>query len=88
MHAGSLQTSSRMMDTLSVLKDGREHSTLAIGNLTGSVAVHSDIAALRENGIDIRHFRKGRIHFYQLAPKPQAAPQPPAAVVVGEVKPA
>ncbi len=53
MHAGKLESSQRLKDTYAVLSDRDWHSTRDIGRLTGSCAVHSDIAALRENGMDV-----------------------------------
>ena len=51
MHAGSIKTSSRLQDTLAVLRDGQWHTTRQIRMVTDSEAVHSDMAALAANGI-------------------------------------
>jgi len=53
MHFGNLATSRRLQDTLTVLQDGQWHTTREIRLVTYSEAVHSDIAGLRANGIDI-----------------------------------
>jgi len=65
MNAGHIETSERLKHTLSVLMDGKEHSTWDIASQTHSCAVHSDIAALRANGIRVEHRCKGRLHFYR-----------------------
>jgi len=77
IHAGNLETSPRLQATLAVLDDGAEHSTLDLLLHTRSCAVHSDIAALRANGIRIAHTRKGRIHYYRLAEREESG-QPSA----------
>jgi hypothetical protein len=70
MHAGSIFTSRRLQDTLLVLaypytKDGYI-TTLAIHRITGSMAVHSDIAALRENGFPVESRRKNKTWEYRI----------------------
>ena len=52
MHCGRIETSKRLQDTLAVLRDGQWHSTREIRMVTNSEAVHSDLAALRANGVD------------------------------------
>jgi hypothetical protein len=52
MNAGSIQTSGRLRDTLAAIRDWA--TTAEISAATGSMAVHSDIAALRANGISVR----------------------------------
>jgi len=70
MNAGNLKTSNRLQKTLSVLKEGW-HTTWEIGQATQSMAVHSDVAALRANGIVIKSERMkgidGRIWHYKIA---------------------
>ena len=53
MHAGNINSSKRLKQTLACLAGGRWKSTMEIALATESCAVHSDIAALRENGINI-----------------------------------
>lgn len=53
MHYGSIETSPRLQDTLAVLKQGGIRTTATIRRATRSQAVHSDIAALRANGLQI-----------------------------------
>lgn len=52
MHAGKLATSKRLQATLKIIK-GHWYTTRAISKLTGSMAVHSDIAALRAQGVSV-----------------------------------
>jgi len=67
MHFGNLATSKRLQDTLAVLKDGRWHTTREIRLATNSEAVHSDIAALRWNGIEIEcESDEGKKYRYRL----------------------
>lgn len=47
MNAGNMHTSRRLRETANVLEDGLEHSSAEIHARTGSMAVHSDVAALR-----------------------------------------
>ena len=71
MNAGSLKASDRLKATLRALEEGGELSTLQIAQRTFSVAVHSDIAALRANGIQIPPPRReGRVRYYRLADVP------------------
>jgi len=53
MHHGNMATSKRLQDTYAALADRQWHSTWHIAQATHSCAVHSDIAALRENGCAI-----------------------------------
>jgi hypothetical protein len=66
MNAGNLATSKRLQDTLQVLSAGGMWSTRAISTFTGSMAVHSDISALRANGIDIETQRDGKRYYYRV----------------------
>ena len=66
MHAGKVETSSRLRETFAALVALRTPTTREIAVLTGSMAVHSDIAGLRANGIGIRHWQAGRLHHYAL----------------------
>jgi hypothetical protein len=59
MHAGKLTTSPRLRATLSAINE-RWQTTREISQRTESMAVHSDIAALRANGIAIERKCIGR----------------------------
>jgi len=61
MHAGHLDTSQRLQNTLKAIKDWA--TTLEISRYTGSMAVHSDIAALRAGGVKISSKYVGRTAF-------------------------
>ena len=70
MNAGSIYTSARLQATLAAIRDGWA-STREISVKTGSMAVHSDIAGLRDNGLTVEkrwsHDVYGRrIHEYRL----------------------
>lgn len=68
MHAGKIETSNRLRATLQHLSDGAWHTTLEINRATGSMAVHSDIAALRANNIRVdAECAKGRVWKYRVA---------------------
>ena len=73
MNAGNLATSRRLQATLNILRDGGWHTTLELHDGTGSMAVHSDVAGLRANGICVESRFAGRgaggckIHAYRLA---------------------
>ena len=73
MHAGNLKTSTRLQRTLESIKDGFEHTTMQIHKFTGSLCVHSDISALRVNGINVQSRPAGRtpegnnVHAYWIA---------------------
>lgn len=66
MHAGRLETSKRLQDTMTALADGRWRSTRDISALTGSMAVHSDIAGLRENNVEVETQRMGKRYYYRI----------------------
>ena len=69
MHCGSLATSKRLQDTLAVLQDGEWHTTREIRLVTNSEAVHSDLAALRANGVDYEcKPAGGKKYAYRLKP--------------------
>ena len=69
MHCGSLATSKRLQDTLAVLQDGQWHTTREIRLVTNSEAVHSDLAALRANGVDYEcKPAGGKKYAYRLKP--------------------
>jgi len=70
MHAGKLGSSDRLQHTLAVLADGEPHTTWNIARQTRSVAVHSDIAALRANDIDVDCTRRGNVWEYRLVKRP------------------
>lgn len=61
MHAGRIETSGRLKDTYAVLADRQWHSTRDIARLTGSCAVHSDIAGLRANKFKIARRQSTRM---------------------------
>lgn len=71
MNAGSPKTSRRLRATIKAIRNWR--TTLGISKITGSMAVHSDIAALRANGICVKikyigmTTSKNRIYAYRLA---------------------
>jgi biotin operon repressor len=65
MHAGKLETSERLKLTLAALQGG-ELSTREIAARTFSVAVHSDLAALKANGVEITKRQSGKLFFYRL----------------------
>ena len=66
MHAGKIDTSIRLKRTLDILRDGWK-TTLEIEQHTNSRAVHSDIAAIRANGITVKsECMPGRIWRYRL----------------------
>jgi hypothetical protein len=67
MHTGSLATSARLQATLACISDGQWHSTREIATRTFSMAVHSDMAALKANGIAYDREQRGRVHYYRLA---------------------
>ncbi len=70
MHAASLESSPRLQQTLDLLLDGRERSTLEIIAGARVCAVNSVIAELRANGFEIRcrqvNARGGRVWLYRL----------------------
>lgn len=47
MNAGRIESSPRLQATLAALRDRRWHTTREIAEVTGSQAVHSDVAAIR-----------------------------------------
>ena len=53
MNAGSIYTSARLQATLAAIRGGWA-STREISVKTGSMAVHSDIAAIRANGLTVQ----------------------------------
>ena len=70
MHAGCVKSSLRLQKTMLTLSDNIWHTTREISQKTGSMAVHSDIAGLRANGVRVlSERRKGqptRIWQYQI----------------------
>jgi len=62
MNAGSIVTSSRLQATMNFLSDSLWHNCFDIQKATGSMAVHSDMAALRhpKNAISIQHRYNGK----------------------------
>ena len=67
MHSGLLSSSKRLQDTLKAMQPaGVWHSTRDIAVKTGSMAVHSDIAALKANGVHYVKRQKGKIVEYCL----------------------
>ncbi len=67
MHAGKLGSSKRLRQLLRTLADRRWHTTLEIQSAINSCAVHSDISALRRNGIFINSRPQGKRWEYKLA---------------------
>jgi len=69
MNAGNLATSARLQQVYGILSDHEPHSTWDIAQATKSCAVHSDIAALRANGVPVECRCIGRGRFvYRIAP--------------------
>jgi hypothetical protein len=64
MHSGCIETSQRLQQTFNVLKDTSWHTGEEIYARTNSKAIHSDIAALRENlrpdGYEIEQEYRGK----------------------------
>lgn len=52
-HAANIANSDRLRKTLKALASGHQLTTRDIARQTGSMAVHTDIHELRENGFDI-----------------------------------
>lgn len=63
MKAAKLEKSERLQLVLSLLEDGRWHSTLDIVIGAGVCAVNSCVAELRANGLRIACRRVGRDRF-------------------------
>ncbi len=87
MHAGHIESSARLRHTASILTAGW-HTTREISRQTGSMAVHSDIAGLRANGIPVESERiKGApgtcVFHYRIMPEFKE----PAKVAVVPVEP-
>lgn len=61
MNFGKLETSELLQQTLAVLQHGGVKTSLEIAQATASLAVHSDIAALRKNGLQIETRYLGKI---------------------------
>lgn len=73
MHAGKLETSKVLQATLAVLRDGKWHTSAEFHAATGSMAVHSDIAGCRANGmtIDCEYHGKSngrKVYKYRIPP--------------------
>lgn len=64
MHNAGLE-SDRLQRVLSVLQDGREHSTLEIVVNANVCAVNSAISELRANGVTIDCERRGDRWYYR-----------------------
>ena len=62
IRAGKVQTSARLQNTAKLLRRAGSHglTTREISQATGSMAVHSDLSALRANGYEIRREEEGR----------------------------
>jgi len=73
MHAARLETSPRLKSVMAALWDGEWHSTMELAMRTGGCAIHSDIAELRANGIEIESRYEGvsangrRVYAYRAA---------------------
>ena len=59
IHYAKLEKSDRLKDTLAILSDGFPHSGISIQAETESLAVHTDMAELRANGLNIRQYYNG-----------------------------
>ena len=73
IHAGHVETSARLQATLQALLTGPK-TTRELSEITGSVAPHSDVAALRQNGVNIprAEYRNktatgAKVYLYRLA---------------------
>ena len=74
MHAGRIEKSKRLQATLRALRRSKRGlTTRQLARSTGSMAAHSDVAALRQNGFDVTCTCEGttpyggRIYRYRLA---------------------
>lgn len=67
MHSANLATSKRLQRLLSVLSDGKDHTTLDIIQTANICAVNSAVAELRDNGfrVDCRKV-SGNRYLYRL----------------------
>lgn len=65
MNAAKLENSVRLSRVSSLLKSGREYSTLDIIKRAGVCAVNSIISELRQNGEEIRCQRRGNVWYYK-----------------------
>jgi biotin operon repressor len=68
MRSAKLDKSHRLQRVLSVLQDGRPHSTMEISRRANVLAVNSCIAELRDNGIAIESSCEKRIWWYRIRP--------------------
>ena len=59
-HFARIETSQRLQELVKVLEDGLWHSTLEIARRTGSVACHSDLHELRQNGFLVEQRYNGQ----------------------------
>jgi biotin operon repressor len=66
VRAARLDKSERLQRVLSLLQDGREHSTMDIIERANVCAVNSIISELRANGQQIHSRTRERIWYYQL----------------------
>ncbi|WP_241084852.1 hypothetical protein [Candidatus Vondammii sp. HM_W22] len=64
-HPANLETSDRLKRVYDLLSGGREHSTMAIIQEAQVCAVNSIIDELRNNGVDVRCRKEGRLFFYK-----------------------
>ncbi len=58
-HFARIETSQRLQEVARVLEDGLWHSSFEISRRTGSVACHSDIFEIRQNGYRIEQRYNG-----------------------------
>jgi hypothetical protein len=58
-HAAKVSTSSRLQAVLDVLSDGRWHSSYELTMKTHSVAPHSDLHEIRQNGYPVEQRYNG-----------------------------
>ena len=56
MHAAAIGTSARLQAVLEFLRDrgARGATTAELQSATGSMAIHSDVAEVRANGVEVR----------------------------------
>ena len=60
IHYAKLENSQRLQELFAILQDGKAHSAFDIQAKTKSMAVHTDIAELRENGYEISQWYDGQ----------------------------
>lgn len=80
MNYAKLESSERLQRVEQFLSDGLFHSTMEIVNGAKVMAVNSAVAECRNNGLDIRCIRRGRVYFYRLIASMKPKVTPPTAL--------